>query len=214
MEMSLPDTPRVAKLRKLVVEAGGPAAFAKKYSLKDADKPIDETYISQILNGYRSFGEKAALNMQKRAGLPENYFDAVSNTLPGPSIRGSVPLISWVKAGVWCGSPDIFHPGEADDFYPTTAKVSDTAYALLVDGDSMEPKFPHGCVIIVDPAKQAENGAYIVVRETESAAATFKQLYIDGSRKYLKPLNPRYPLMEFKEETVICGVVVKMEMDV
>lgn len=137
-----------------------------------------------------------------------------SNISDGPDIRGQVPLISWVKAGNWCNSPDLFNPGEADEFYPTTAKVGKNAYALLVDGDSMEPKFPHGCIIIVDPAKHAENGSFIVVRESESDAATFKQLYFDGSRKYLKPLNPRYPLMELREETVICGVVVKMEMDV
>ncbi|MDD3884534.1 MAG: hypothetical protein PHW66_06315 [Gallionella sp.] len=70
-----PDTKRVAKLRKLVGSAGGPAAFAKSYSQEDADKPIDHTYVSQILNGHRSFGEKAARNMERRAGLPDGYFD-------------------------------------------------------------------------------------------------------------------------------------------
>lgn len=69
------DTVRVSKLRKLVDEAGGPAAFARKYSRKDADKPIDETYVSQILNGHRAFGERAARNMERRAGLPSGYFD-------------------------------------------------------------------------------------------------------------------------------------------
>lgn len=69
-----PDTNRVAILRKLVVESGGPSAFSRKYSQKSADKPIDETYVSQILNGHRSFGETASRNMERRAGLPDGYF--------------------------------------------------------------------------------------------------------------------------------------------
>ena len=70
-----PNDSRVAKLKALVDKSGGPADFARQYSKVDADKPIDATYISQILNGHRSFGDKARANMAKRAGLPENYFE-------------------------------------------------------------------------------------------------------------------------------------------
>ncbi|MDA8095290.1 MAG: S24 family peptidase [Betaproteobacteria bacterium] len=208
------DSPRVAKLRRLVDEAGGPAAFAKRYSQRDADKPIDETYVSQILNGHRTFGEKAALNMARRAGLPKQYFNEAANTALGPEIHGRVPLISWVRAGDWCAVTDNIPLSEAEEFYQTTAKVGQNAYALRVNGDSMETKFPDGCVIIVDPTREARHGSFVVVLESGSAEATFKQLQIDGSRQYLKPLNPRYPIMELREETQICGVVVKMEMDV
>jgi hypothetical protein len=67
---------RVAKLKSLVEKNGGPAEFARKNSRDDADKPIDATYVSQILNGHRAFGEKAATNMARRAGLPLDYFDS------------------------------------------------------------------------------------------------------------------------------------------
>lgn len=66
---------RVARLQQLVDKVGGIADFAKQYSRPDADKPIDPTYISQLLNGHRNFGEKAARNMEKRAGLAAYYFD-------------------------------------------------------------------------------------------------------------------------------------------
>lgn len=66
---------RVDLLRTLVSQDGGPAEFSRKRSRIDADKPIDPTYVSQILNGHRSFGEKAAENMCRRAGLPIGYFD-------------------------------------------------------------------------------------------------------------------------------------------
>lgn len=81
---------RIKKLRALVEEDGGPAEFARKRSRPDADKPIDPTFISQILNGHRSFGEKAAANMERRAGLPPRYFDdhaAEFNTDPASRPR-------------------------------------------------------------------------------------------------------------------------------
>ena len=51
------DAHRLARLRTLVVDAGGPAAFVRAYSQPAADKPIDPTYVSQLLNGKRVFGE-------------------------------------------------------------------------------------------------------------------------------------------------------------
>ena len=66
---------RKSRLRELVAKAGGATAFVRDYSKDDADKPIDATYIRQILSGHRSFGEKAARKMEKRAGLATYYFD-------------------------------------------------------------------------------------------------------------------------------------------
>lgn len=51
--------------------------FAKNMSV-DKDDPIDPTFVSQILNGHRSFGDKARKNMAKRIGLSENYFEATA----------------------------------------------------------------------------------------------------------------------------------------
>lgn len=69
-----PETPQVQKLRELVEQSGGPAAFAKKYS-RDPDQPIDPTYVSQILNGHRAFRDVARKNMAIRAGLDQEHFE-------------------------------------------------------------------------------------------------------------------------------------------
>lgn len=63
----------------------------------------------------------------------------------------------------------------------------------------------------VDPEREARHGSYVVVRLDEEMEATFKQLILDGSRKYLKPINPRYPILEIDgKKTTISGVVVQM----
>jgi SOS-response transcriptional repressor LexA len=45
----------------------------------------------------------------------------------------------------------------------------------------------------------------------DAGQVTFKQLVIDG-RRYLKPLNPRYPIMEMDDRMATCGVVKQMIM--
>jgi len=131
----------------------------------------------------------------------------------GPDIRGSVPLISEVQAGNWKEVIDNLQPGEGVRI-PTTYKAQKHTYALRVRGDSMEPKFPEGAIIIVEPEEAPNPGSYVIVRVNGDNSATFKQLVQDGDRQYLKPLNPRYPIMELKEDAVFCGVVKRMEMDV
>lgn len=136
-----------------------------------------------------------------------------SDTEPGPDLRGKVPLISWVQAGQWCEISDQFPPGDAESWRETTAKVSSGAFALRIVGDSMEPAIPRGAVVIVDPAIEATNGRVVVVRQNGDSEATIKRLVIEGGVRYLKPDNPRYPIMEMRADAVICGVATKVELD-
>lgn len=135
--------------------------------------------------------------------------ESASNLLPGPPLRGRVPVISWASAGQWEEIVDNSQPGQADDWIDTDAPIKRHTFALTVKGDSMEPDFPNGSCIIVEPESQAENGDYVVVRQNGSEA-TFKQLVKDGSRVYLKPINPRYPILEMALDAEICGVVVEV----
>lgn len=125
--------------------------------------------------------------------------------------RWQVPLVSWVAAGLW---QDIVLDDLSDrPMIPVTKRVSDDAYALRIQGDSMEPMFPNRSVIVVDPVIAPQHGSYVVVRLERAEQATFKQLMIDGANAYLKPLNPRYPILEMSEEATLCGVVRQMVMD-
>lgn len=122
-------------------------------------------------------------------------------------VKNRVPLISWVQAGDWSEIVDNFEPGQADEWIDAPFHTNANTYALRIRGDSMEPEFVHDDIIIVDPHKRAENGSYIVARLEDETESTFKQLQIDGSRQYLKPLNPRYPVLQVNGNMTICGVV-------
>lgn len=139
-----------------------------------------------------------------------------SNLEIGPEIRGRVPLISWVQAGTWSTVIDDAQPGVADEWVETTVPIHHHTFALRVRGDSMtnpagEPSFPDGSVIVVEPDAVGELdkmlNQFVIVKRTSDDEATFKQLVKDAGRYYLKPLNPRYPMIELREDDVFCAVV-------
>lgn len=77
----------------------------------------------------------------------------------------------------------------------------------------MEPKIPHGSIVIVDPAIHADSGRIIVVRQNDDTEAITKRLVIEGGVHYLKPESPLYPIVEMRHDAVMCGVAVKVELD-
>jgi phage repressor protein C with HTH and peptisase S24 domain len=80
-------------------------------------------------------------------------------------------------------------------------------YALRVVGDSMEPEFADGCVIIIDPGHAPRDGSYVVVEF--AGDVFFRQLVFDGERRFLKPLNPKYGGFELVPPYTIRGGVVQ-----
>ena len=155
-------------------------------------------------------GRKEAITSGIAARQNELDYGNIGEKIP---LMGRVPLISAVAAGNWSEQVDNFAPGTADHWIATTVTVRQHTYALRVEGDSMEPRFPSGAILIVEPEEEARNGSFVIVRQN-GADATFKQLVIDGGQAFLKPLNPRYPIMEMRSDAVICGVVKQMVMDV
>ncbi len=143
-----------------------------------------------------------------------------TNVEPGPDIAGKLPLISWVQAGKFCSTPDIFEPGEAEEWLPAIKRFGPHAYALRVVGDSMVLPYPSkdsffpGTIIFVDPDKPLTNGAKVIAKIDGTAEATFKVYSEDGGKRYLKPQNPQYPVIEMDETMHICGVVVWQGGDV
>ena len=105
----------------------------------------------------------------------------------------SVPLIGTVRSGPWMVVYDEFSPGYAEKWVFVQYKVSPSAFALIVDGDSMSPKFFEGDIIVVDPELRPENRDHVITKIPKSdcvgdeGEATFKKLYLDGQNTYFAP---------------------------
>lgn len=133
----------------------------------------------------------------------------------GPDIRGKVPLISWVQAGAWSDTIDNFQPGDAEDWLACPQAHGPRTYCLRVKGESMynpggKWSYAAGEIIFVDPDWPPKHADRIIVRLEDKGETTFKQLIEEGSRSYLKALNPHWPepIIEITGRATICGVVI------
>lgn len=191
------------------------ASYSSQKALADA-LCTTPGWVNQLCIGRREIGEKAARKIELALKLPQYFLDktteetnAKATEMPQqplhPVKTNLVPLISWVQAGGFAECVDNYHPNDGGEaMIETTVPVRQHTYALRVVGDSMEPEFMAGDVIVVEPELQPENGYYVIAKNGDKA--TFKQLIMDGGDWYLRPLNDRYPLKPLGDGHVI-GVV-------
>lgn len=138
-------------------------------------------------------------------GISENKNN---NVMPGPTIKNTAPLISWVQAGSWSEITEI-KAYDAERFM-CPVNCSDLTFVLKVQGISMEPKFDEGDLIFVDPEAECIHGSYVVARLDDDNQATFKQLIIENGHKFLKAANPNWPeqLIPINGNCTLVGKVI------
>ena len=79
-------------------------------------------------------------------------------------------------------------------------------YALRVLGDSMEPEFSHGEVIVIEPGLGREDGIYVVAQL--KSEYVFRQLVLIDDTWHLKPLNEKYPTVQLSESDSVMGRII------
>ncbi|MDQ2256454.1 LexA family protein [Enterobacter soli] len=178
--------------------------------------------LSQLLgpNPNRNIGDKMARKIETALNLPFGWMDTLQaeKNVTNVSFRGlnepkgSYPVISWVSAGQWMEAVEPYHRRSIDRWYDTTVECSEDSFWLDVKGDSMTSpvglSIPEGAAILVDPEVEPINGKLVVAKLDGDNEATFKKLVLDAGRRFLKPLNPQYPMIEVNGNCRIIGVVV------
>lgn len=64
-------------------------------------------------------------------------------------------------------------------------------FALQCIDNSMEPEFPVGCIIIIDPSAAIRDGSYVFAKDNQGEYI-FRQIKIEQDTYYLVPLNKDY----------------------
>jgi DNA polymerase V len=112
-------------------------------------------------------------------------------------ISGKISLSSNIQE-IDSGDSPMFDEGSCSEAEP---------FALQVHGDSMEPEFKHGCVIVVDPGAVVRHESFVVAKNADGLI--FRQLIIDEDRYILRPLNPVYDEEEIDGLHMVTGLVVQ-----
>jgi len=222
------DVTRREKLGLLIKEAGSQAALSEIIGKAPAQ-------ISQWLNASvnsktgkpRVMSNAIAREIELKTGKPGGWMDAPANKeelkTPGgsnaefvmPSGVRRVPVISYVQAGMWTEIVNSFQPGDANEWLITSDTNSPNTFVLVVRGNSMEPDFKDGDLVVIDPSVRPRPGSFVVAKNGREEA-TFKKyrprsVDVLGNDIFeLIPLNEDYPTMRSSEQAIeIIGTMVE-----
>ena len=138
--------------------------------------------------------------LQKIGAIPLSDIDTIE-----------IPVLGKVKAGY-----DYLAQENIIDYiaFKVNGNDKENYYALNVIGDSMEPLFDEGDIVIVHKQDDFENGDNCVVL-INGNEATIKKVYKGTTGIELKAVNPYYPPRIFTEQEIenlpvkVIGVVEK-----
>jgi len=135
----------------------------------------------------------------------------------GPYSPGKkYPVISSVQAGSWSEACEPYTLKDIDLWLESDAHIQGDAFWLEVEGDSMTApvglSVPEGTFVLFDTGREPVNGSLVIAKLSDSNEATFKKLIIDGGQKYLKGLNPAWPLVPVNGNCKTIGVAVETKL--
>ncbi|GAA0468138.1 LexA family transcriptional regulator [Tatumella punctata] len=148
----------------------------------------------------------------KQEELQGDNFKFANKYSPGKGY----PVLSSVQAGCWAEAIEAYTINDVSEWLESDAHIQGEAFWLQVEGDSMTAptgmSVPEGMYVLFDTGKDAINGSLVIAKLVDSNEATFKKLIIDGGQKYLKGLNPAWPMVPINGNCKIIGVAVEAKM--
>ena len=119
-----------------------------------------------------------------------------------------VPLINKVAAGYPASFTDLGYPARIADEYIRAPDVHDPdAFAARVVGDSMEPDYREGDIVVFSPMREIGSGMDCFIRLEPDHETTFKRVYFETGEAgeeliRIQPINNAYAPMTVPRERV------------
>ncbi|MCD6040282.1 MAG: helix-turn-helix protein [Gammaproteobacteria bacterium] len=130
--------------------------------------------------------------------------------LMNKSMPQFVPVLDWETAATTASIKEInlktwekWHPIATVD-----QPLSKNAFALP-SRPSMQPRFPHGSLFIIEPNEAPHDRDIVLVKISKNSSLSLRELVIDSPKWQLQPIVPGSALLFYEEtEHVIVGVVI------
>lgn len=115
------------------------------------------------------------------------------------------PLLTTVQAGHWTEISESAPVSAQTKIFELAEFPSGDAFALEIVGESMEPQFERGDVVIIDTGVRPLPGDFVVAKLNNQNDATFKKYRVLGANAAgnqiieLVPMNADYPTLTISE---------------
>ncbi|MBN9287187.1 MAG: hypothetical protein BGO43_02100 [Gammaproteobacteria bacterium 39-13] len=120
----------------------------------------------------------------------------------------SIAIIEWAEISTFPEKIDF----ETKQWTTSDIDLSPFSFALTIDNDAMEPRYPEGTIIIVDTKQKPKNKDFALILIKEKKTPLFKQLIQAEGDLYAKSLNPDYKPIRLTKSTEILGKVVQAKL--
>lgn len=177
---------------------------------------LDRGFVSKLETGKAAGSWGTYVKVAGALGVSTDVlFVNQSNIEDAPLGWRRIPVLDYVQAGRWTGVDPDAGDEEMRETIATDLEHPPSTFALRIRGNSMEPEFREGDVVVIDPTIQPHPGDYVVATD-ESGEGTFKQYRNAGINERgdgvfeLCPLNPLYaPMRSDRQQIAIVGVMVE-----
>ena len=185
-----------------------PSDVRQEYESAEAESQKWRRFVKNLIHKKHNAAQLDSL-------LAEGKLDTEPDGLPLAAGR-LVPVINKIAAGYPSDFDDLDYPvGIADDYVRCPDLHDPQAFAVRVVGDSMEPKFFEGNIVVFSPAAEVHNGDDCFVRLATPYETTFKRAFFEPENKVrLQPRNENYSPIIIDGERIngLYRAVIKYEM--
>lgn len=189
---------------------------------------VSQSAVAQILSGKNALNLKRAVELATILGVEVQQFspslarEAEDLSYANARFAGhykpgkKYPVLSSVQAGAWAEACEPYSLKDIDLWLESEAHMQGEGFWLKVEGDSMTApvgmSIPEGTFVLFDTGREPVNGSLVIAKLDDSNEATFKKLVMDGGQKYLKGLNPQWPMVPINGNCRIIGVAIQTTM--
>lgn len=173
---------------------------------------VSQQSIESIESG-RTRKPRNVLELAKALKCAPDWLLNGKNIMPLAEISTRrIPIISYVQAGQ-CTETQSYTDMAGDlEYILADSDIPETCFALRIDGDSMQPEFKEGDIVIIDPDLCPTPGEFVVAKNNghEATFKKYRPLGVSTDDFELVPLNPDYPVLRSKELPLqIVGVMIE-----
>lgn len=195
------DLPHLRKLRKGLrltqAELASLLGIHRTYLvLIEKGKKIPSPRLERAILDFMEKAEQKSLSPETLWNESQRTRNSASRLIPEAPARRA-PVVSWAAAGQARAYEDLAN--QLEEMVETDCR-DQNAFAIIIEGDSMEPRFLAGDRVVFAPNSEPRNGDAVVAK-LQDGRVLFKYFFRtgpEGARVKLVSENSNYGPMEFE----------------